>query len=153
MTAPATHAARPSLPSPADRPQADVLIYDGQCRFCTAQVARLARWDSRGRLAFLSLHDAEVARRWPDLSHDDMMQAMYVIDGRGRRHRGAAAFRYLSTRLPWLYPLAPLLHIPGTLPLWQWCYQQFARRRYRWGKIEDCADGACAVHFGGPPKK
>jgi predicted DCC family thiol-disulfide oxidoreductase YuxK len=150
-TAAATSAsANSDLPRPAERPEADVVIYDGHCRICIGQVARLARWDTRQRLAFLSLHDGEVYRRWPDLKHEDLMREMYVVDRRGRRHRGAAAFRYLSTRLPRLYPLAPLLHLPGTLWLWQWCYQQVARRRYRYGRTDDCPDGACAVH--GKPK-
>ena len=33
------------LPSPADRPEAEVVIYDGHCRICTGQIRRLARWD------------------------------------------------------------------------------------------------------------
>ena len=49
------------LPTPADRPDADVLIYDGHCGICTSQVARLAKWDSRGSLAFVSLHDPLVS--------------------------------------------------------------------------------------------
>ena len=31
-----------SLPSPADRPGADVVIYDGHCKFCTAGARKLA---------------------------------------------------------------------------------------------------------------
>jgi predicted DCC family thiol-disulfide oxidoreductase YuxK len=137
-----------ALPAPADRPDADVIVYDGHCRICTAQVRRLARFDRRGRLAFISLHDPEVARRWPELSHDDLMQDMYVVDGRGRKHRGAAAIRYLSRRLWRLWWLAPLLHIPFSLPLWQWLYRQVADRRYLFGKVNECHDGACSVHFG-----
>ena len=139
----------PTAPAPADRPEGDVVIYDGHCRICTGQIRRLARWDWRRRLAFLSLHDAEVARRYPDLSHDDLMRQMYVVDRRGRRHGGAAAVRYLSRVLPPLWPLAPLLHLPGSLPLWNWCYRQVAERRYRFGRTGDCADGSCRVHFGG----
>jgi predicted DCC family thiol-disulfide oxidoreductase YuxK len=135
-----------SLPTPEDRPDADVVIYDGQCKFCTAQVQRLARWDSGKRLAYLSLHDPLVAQRYPDLTHEMLMDAMYVVDQQGRRHGGAAAFRYLTTRLPRLWLLAPLLHIPFSLPLWQWGYRQIARQRYRWGKI-DCETDACSVHF------
>jgi len=135
------------LPPPDERPEADVVIYDGHCRFCTAQVRKLARMDTGGRLAFLSLHDPEVARRYPDLSHDALMQDMYVVDRQGGRHRGAAAFRYLSRRMPWLWPLAPLMHIPFSLPLWQWLYRQVAKRRYLFGKTQSCDDGSCAVHF------
>ncbi len=55
---PATESARDgSLPSPTERNGADVVIYDGHCRLCLAQVRKLCRWDSLERLAFLSLHD------------------------------------------------------------------------------------------------
>jgi len=54
-------------------------------------MASLARWDGGGRLEFLSLHDAEAARRYPDLSHNQLMAQIYVIDIRGRRHGGHAA--------------------------------------------------------------
>jgi predicted DCC family thiol-disulfide oxidoreductase YuxK len=146
------HATLPSadqtrLPSVAERPEADVLIYDGHCRICSAQVARLHRWDGGARLAFLSLHDPQVAQRYPDLTHDELMKNMVVVDQQGRRHRGAAAVRYLTRRLPRLWWLAPVLHIPFSLPLWQWLYQLVSSRRYRFGRVDDCDDGACAVHF------
>ena len=135
------------LPTPEERPDADVVIFDGHCRFCTGQVQRLNRWDGGGRLAFLSLHDPVVAQRYPDLSHDQLMQDMYLVDRQGHRHRGAAAFRYLSRRLPRLWWLAPVMHIPFSLPLWQFLYRQVAKHRYWFGKTEQCDDGACAVHF------
>ncbi|HND52233.1 MAG TPA: DUF393 domain-containing protein [Pirellulaceae bacterium] len=137
-----------ALPSPEERPGAAVLLYDGHCRFCTAQVRRIARWDWRKRISFLSLHDPRVAGDYPDLTYDALMQEMYVVDPAGGRHGGPAALRYLSRQLPALWPLAPILHIPGSLPLWGWVYQQIARRRYWFGRTDECTDGACAVHFG-----
>ena len=135
------------LPRPTDWPHAAVLIFDGHCQFCQAQVRRIAGWDHRHRLAFLSLHDPEVYERYPDLSHETLMQAMVIVDPQGRRHVGAAAARYLSQVIPRMWPLAPLLHLPGSLPLWQWMYRQVAERRYRWNQAEACADGSCSVHF------
>ncbi len=135
------------LIDPSERPDVDVVIYDGKCRFCRAQVERLAAWDRNGQLSFVSLHDPRVAARYPDLSHEQLMQDMYLIDRNGGRHCGAAALRYLSRHLPILWPLAPFLHIPLSLPVWQFCYRQIAVRRYWWGKLEDCDDGTCHVHF------
>lgn len=134
------------LTTPNERPGADVVIYDGHCRICTAQVRRLAWWDWGGRLAYLSLHDQEVGRRFPDLTHDALMKELYVVDQAGRRHAGASAVRYLSRRLSALWWLAPLLHIPGSLPLWNWLYQQIAKRRYRFGTVATCDDEACRLH-------
>ena len=138
-----------TLPNPAEYPAADVVIYDGHCRFCTNQVQRLARWDGKGRLAVLSLHDPEVAKRYPQLSYDDMMKQMYVVAPKGRLYAGAAAFRYLTRRIPRLYPFAPPMHIPFSLPMWQWLYRQVAIRRYKIaGKTGESCDGdACAVHL------
>ena len=137
------------MPTPDENPASDVVIYDGHCKFCTAQVERLARWDTKRRLSFLPLQNPKVAKLYPDLSYDQLMAEMVVVSPQGNRYGGAAAFRYLTTRLPLLYPLAPLLHLPFTLPLWRWGYRQVAKRRYaiagRSG--EGCDDDACGVHF------
>ena len=140
------------LPDPAERPDADVVIYDGKCNFCIGQVKNLMRFDCCGeRLSFLSLHDPRVAERYPDLSYDDLMAQMYVIDGSGRRHGGADAVRYLTRRLRLLWPAAPILHLPGSAGLWRWLYRQVAKQRYKLaGKKtggEVCEGDACAVHF------
>jgi predicted DCC family thiol-disulfide oxidoreductase YuxK len=135
------------LPSLADRPDADVVIFDGECVFCRGQVERLARWDRAGRLAFVSLHDPIISQRYPDLTLEQMMEQMYVVDRAGNRHGGAAAFRYLSRKMPRLWVLAPLMHIPFTLPVWQWCYRQVAKRRYKIAGKQACDDDACEVHF------
>lgn len=136
-----------TLPGPADRPAADVVIFDGHCRICRGQVHRLHRWDKSDRLAYLSLHDPEVARRYPDLEHDDLMRNMVVVDGAQHRHRGAEAVRYLSRRLPRLWWAMPLLHIPGSMPLWRWLYDLVARYRYKFGRTGPvCDDGACKLH-------
>ena len=136
------------LPTTAELPDAPVVIYDGHCKFCTGQVKNLARWDGKGRIAFISLHEPEVARRWPDLTHEMLMDQMYLVDPQGNRYGGAAAFRYLSRKLPKLWILAPVMHIPFTLPIWQFFYRQVAKRRYLMGKTaEACDDGGCKVHF------
>ncbi|MCC7085668.1 MAG: DUF393 domain-containing protein [Pirellulales bacterium] len=134
------------LPTPEERRDSDVVIYDGNCRICTAQVRKLAWWDCQGKLSYLSLHDPAVHERYSDLTHDMLMEQIYVVDRCGTRYGGAAAIRYLTRRLRRLWWLAPILHIPGSLPLWQWMYQQIARRRYRFGKVEDCDDNACTLH-------
>ncbi len=142
-----TPVASDNLPTLAERPGADVVIFDGDCNFCRSQVARLDRWDRAGRLAFVSLHDPIVAERYPDLTYEQMMAQMYLVDGDSNRHGGAAAIRYLSRNMPRLWPLAPIMHIPFSLPLWQWCYKQVARRRYKLAGKRSCDGDACEVHF------
>jgi len=123
-----------------------VVIFDGQCRICTGQIRQLRWWDRGGRLAYLSLHDPEVYRRYPDLTHERLMEEMVVVDRQGRRHGGAEAVRYLTRRLPSLWWAVPVLHIPFSLPLWRWLYRLIAKYRYRFGKTARCDGGTCDLH-------
>jgi len=125
------------------KPVHDTVIYDGQCRFCQARVAHLRKLDSGRRLAFLSLHDDRVAREFPELPRERLLEEMFVVDTAGKARSGATALRYLARRLPLLWPLVPLLHLPGSLPVWNWLYRLVARNRMRLSGT--CAEGACRV--------
>jgi len=135
-----------SLPSPDERPNTDVVIYDGHCRICTAQVSKLHWWDCQQRLSYLSLHDPKLAERWPDLSHDRLMEEMCLIEPRGTRHWGPEAIRYLTRRLRRLWWAMPLLFFPGSMFLWRPLYRWIAKNRYRLSGTEDCGDDACKLH-------
>ena len=146
-TATTVDARSKELPAPSELPDADVIIFDGACSFCQKNVRRLHDWDGQARIAFLAIDDPEVGRRWPELARTELMKHMHIVDRFGDVHVGAGAFRYLSRRLPRLWPLALLMHIPLTGPLWRAGYRWFARRRYELSKATDCADGHCDVHF------
>ncbi len=137
------------LPDPDAAANTDVVIYDGECNFCKAQVDRLQMLDVTGRrLSFLSLHDPRVAERYPELTYDQLMEQMYVVTPAGPQYGGSDAVRYLSRRLPMLWPVMPILHLPGTARLWRWAYQQVAKRRYKIsGRSQDCDKGACSIHL------
>ncbi len=125
------------------RPTHDTVLFDGQCRFCQGQVALLRRLDLGRRLHFLSLHDPRVAADFPEIPPGQLQQQMFVVDRRGSARGGAVAVRYLSRRLPLLWPLALLLHIPGSLPLWQAAYAFVAKRRLL--LAGRCDDDSCAL--------
>lgn len=136
------------LADPDDRPNSVVVIFDGECRFCQKQVRRLKAFDSGNRLSFISLHDPRVHERYPELTHDQLMDQMYAITADGSRYGGAGAVRYLSRHLPRLWWLAPVMHIPFSLPLWQWLYNRVAIRRYKLSeKMGDACDDACSIHL------
>jgi predicted DCC family thiol-disulfide oxidoreductase YuxK len=127
----------------AVRPERDTVLYDGHCRFCRGQVALLGRLDPFGSLTFTSLHDARVARDFPELPQEQLLEQMFVVDRSGRARGGAEAVRYLSRRLPLLWPLAVPLHVPGSLPLWSGLYRFVARHRYR--LAGRCDEGTCRI--------
>ncbi|MBX3421552.1 MAG: DUF393 domain-containing protein [Pirellulaceae bacterium] len=132
------------LPDPSQLPSADVVIWDGHCNFCRSGVERLRRLDSN-QLAYLSLHDQRTATLCPDLTHTQLMEQMWVVTAQGKKFGGADAAKYLSRKLPKLWWLIPLLHLPGSMPLWRWLYQRIALRRYQLaGKT--CENGTCKLH-------
>lgn len=125
------------------KPPRDTVLYDGRCRFCRSQVAILRRLDLGRTLEFTSLHNPSVGHDFPELAHDDLLAQMVVVDKAGLARGGADAVRYLSRRLPLLWPLAVLLHVPGTLPLWAALYRFIARNRMR--IAGSCDDGTCKL--------
>lgn len=130
------------------RPERDTVLYDGECNFCRGQIRLLRRLDPCGRLTFRSLHEPQVASDLPEISREQLLSQMYVVDRNGRARGGAEAVRYISRRLPLLWPLAALLHIPGSLPLWRSCYAFVARNRYRIaGRFgaDACDSGTCKL--------
>jgi predicted DCC family thiol-disulfide oxidoreductase YuxK len=125
------------------KPPRDTVLYDGRCRFCRSQVAILRRLDLGRTLEFTSLHNPSVGHDFPELAHDDLLAQMVVVDKAGLARGGADAVRYLSRRLPLLWPLAVPLHVPGTLPLWAAIYRFIARNRM-W-IAGSCDDGTCKL--------
>ena len=127
----------------ATHPIRDTVLYDGACRFCRGQIALLRRLDPTGRLAFTSLHDPSVGRDFPEIPPADLLTQMYVVDRQGLARGGAEAVRYLSRRLPLLWPVALPLHVPGSLPLWRSLYRLVARNRFR--IAGRCDEGTCRI--------
>ena len=124
-------------------PSRDTVLYDGQCRFCRSQIALLRTVDVTGRLECTSLHDPGVARDFPEIAPEDLHRQMYVVDTHGIARGGADAVRYLSRRLVLLWPLALILHVPGTMPIWKRLYAFVARHRLKIAGSR--ADGTCRL--------
>lgn len=141
-----TKGAERPLVTPSEASGRDVVIYDGHCKFCTAGVRWLDFLGGKRRLSYLSLHDPRVEQYAGDLTFDQLMDEMVVVEPSGQRHGGAKAFRYLTRKLPALWIFAPLLHIPYSLPIWAFGYRQFARIRYRFGRNQ-CDGDSCKIHF------
>ncbi|MFM8802965.1 MAG: thiol-disulfide oxidoreductase DCC family protein, partial [Planctomycetia bacterium] len=124
-------------------PARDTVLYDGHCRFCRSQIAILRRLDLFGSLVFTSLHDPSVAGDFPEIPPEELLERMYVVDVHGRARGGADAVRHLSRRLLLLWPLALVLLVPFTMPLWSRLYAFVARHRYR--IAGSCDEGTCRL--------
>jgi predicted DCC family thiol-disulfide oxidoreductase YuxK len=144
-----------TIPTTTQPPGTNVVLYDGLCRFCTAQMRKLLWLARPGSVEAVSFQEPGALDRFPGLTHDICMQAMCLITPDGRIYRGCeAAVRAVATR-PLLRPFAYVYYVPGVKQLCDWAYRVIAANRYRiMGKtvVEDgCAGGTCALHF--PEKK
>jgi predicted DCC family thiol-disulfide oxidoreductase YuxK len=123
-----------------------VLLYDGHCRFCTAQSKNMLRLAKPGAIEMLSFQDEGVLARFPGLTHEQCMKAMQLIAPDGRVFSGAeAAVRALATRP--IGKLAFIYYMPLIRQLVDLVYFIVARNRYRLGGKVECADEACALHL------
>lgn len=128
-------------------PAVPIVLYDGHCRFCKAQMKNLLALARRGALEPLSFQDEGVLDRFPGLTHDECMQAMHVVAPDGRVYRGMeAAVRALVTRRIY-WAIAWGYYVPGIRQALDALYAWIARNRYRLRGREACDDEACAVHF------
>jgi predicted DCC family thiol-disulfide oxidoreductase YuxK len=118
------------------------VLYDGQCPFCIKSVNALKRLDWLHRLHFLDARDpAVLPPREPPLDPDRLLEEMHLLTPDGKQvYHGYGAFRWLAWRLPLLWPLAPLMYIPGVPQLGQKVYLWIARNRFR---LVPCHGGVC----------
>lgn len=122
------------------------LLYDGTCRFCTAQAARLRRF-GRGHVQVESAYAPGVRERFPMLPLDEtsgMMGEIKLVDADGRVLGGAAAIaRTIEYGGGPLGLLARLYRVWPVRPIADAGYRVIARNRYRLrGK---CDEGGCEI--------
>ena len=103
------------------------MFYDGECGLCRATRAWLSALDVTRRVRWRAYQSLDEPPR--GLAWDDLERAAYLRTADGRTFAGFFAFRALSTRLPLLWPLAPLLWLPGMGALGGRVYRWVARNR------------------------
>jgi predicted DCC family thiol-disulfide oxidoreductase YuxK len=138
----------------------DVLIFDGDCRFCIAQVARLKRLARGGNaqaggdgpLVEMPLQTAGLLDA-VRVSHDEAMAAMHLVLPDGRIYRGLEAAVQAMRHRPILGKLVMLYYVPGIKQLADLGYRIVARYRYaimgRAVARGEC-HGSCAIHLRPP---
>lgn len=106
-----------------------VLIYDGDCGFCTRTAAWLRRrlppgYETRPSQRLPNLEELGLDRR-------KVHEAAYWIDPNGRKHRGhRAIMRAVESSGGMLGPLSRLMKVWPFDPLASWVYGIVARHRH-----------------------
>jgi len=128
------------------------IFYDGACSLCRASVARVQRFNSKQRVAFLDVHDPSVKQRFPQVDPEVALRWMQAVDASGRVSSGADAWARIGLLLPGWNLIAWILLLPGIHWIAGRIYGWIARNRYRWNR-DVCEDGTCTLHLPGDPSK
>jgi predicted DCC family thiol-disulfide oxidoreductase YuxK len=136
------------FPTHTSPPGRYAVLYDGQCKLCTAGSQRLVGMARRGAVERVDFQAPGALEAFPGLTHDACMKQMVLIAPDGRIFGGfEAAVRAVATR-PVVGWFAYLYYLPGLRQLCEVLYRWIAAHRYRlFGKAE-CDSGTCAVHLG-----
>lgn len=90
------------------------LFFDDTCPFCRAEMARLRRWDTQGRLSFIDCAGPDFCAADHGFTQAAVMRELHGITSEGAVLRGLAAIRraYALTRYGWLWKITawPLLN-------------------------------------------
>jgi predicted DCC family thiol-disulfide oxidoreductase YuxK len=118
-------------------PQAKpLLLYDGDCGFCRAWIARWSR-ATGGRVEFAPYQDG--ATRYPphpDIPAADLARAVHLIEPDGHVTSGAeAVFRALAWAPGHGWPLWLYRRVPGFARMSEWGYAAVARNRGALGRV------------------
>ncbi len=123
-----------------------VILYDGNCPFCTRQAGRLAAF-ARGKFALRSFHDAKVLDEFPGITFDACMQEMKIVEADGRIYGGVeAVVRAIDAGHPVVGKILYGYYVPGIRQLADAVYRWIAVNRYRFGRRPPDGPGSCPRH-------
>ncbi|OGJ70236.1 hypothetical protein A3G69_02135 [Candidatus Peribacteria bacterium RIFCSPLOWO2_12_FULL_53_10] len=127
---------RPSTKLRAGKSQI-IVLYDAACRLCRRSMFVLLMLDHLHHVRAVNFRDPKLRKEHaPDIALKDLDRSMHITMSSGN-FSGFDAFRKLTWHLPTLWPLIPLLYLPGIPPIGRFVYARIAASRNR------CGDGYC----------
>lgn len=106
-----------------------MFYYDGDCGLCGWLVKWLGRMDFARGVDWVPFQSLQTLPE--GLSRDDLNQAAYLDVGAGKLLPGFYAFRRLTLKIAFLWPLAPIFWFPGVPAPGVLVYRWVAQNRYR----------------------
>jgi len=121
-----------------------IVLYDDQCPLCTFQMKVLTWLDWFNVVRLMPLSHAEAGQLAPQLTRENLLEAIHCVTPEKRIHRGARCIRFVGMRMPLLTPIALFLWIPGVIWIAEKIYAWVSRNRHLLSRLFGCKE-ACAV--------
>lgn len=116
------------------------ILYDDKCKLCRRTTFMLMMMDFLHRFDMVDFHHVGKRKKVdPHLKLEDLDKAMHIKMPDGKVHKGFKAMRVLTAHIPPLWPLYPLLHLPGISHAGHKTYEIVAHNRRR------CTDEYCEI--------
>jgi predicted DCC family thiol-disulfide oxidoreductase YuxK len=111
------------------------ILYDGECRHCTAAANHFAKIFRTRGFEFLPLQTPWVRERL-SLRADQPLEEMRVLTNTGQDFGGGDAVIFLARQIWWMRPFFALAQLPGM--------RRLIDRAYRWiAAHRGCSHGSC----------
>lgn len=107
-----------------------MVLYDGQCGFCSQWVKYWAGTLGRHGFEIASLDEPWVAERLK-MPHVERLTDIRLLTAGGQLISGADVYLYVTRRVWWAWPFYAVFSLPGFHRLIHVGYRWFARNRYR----------------------
>ncbi len=105
------------------------MFYDGGCPLCMREVIHYQRIDREGAVRWIDISAQPDQLESFQLSYENAMARLHVLDKDGHMQSGAPAFVALWNVLPYYRWLARVVRFTGLTPLLEMGYRPFARWR------------------------
>ena len=133
-----------------------VIVYDGECRFCQWSIRRIQKLDRRDQFEYLPRQAEGVAVRFPRLEESDFNTGLRLVSTRSEPtesaptggeviYVGSDAIYEIYRRMPPLHLITWLYRVPVFSTFFRACYGLVARNRHRFGKVE-CDTETCGLN-------
>ncbi len=111
-------------------PEQGYVLYDGNCKLCRRTIASLRTIDVFGGIQYINAMDAAAIAKinGPEVSSLDLMIDMHFIRGK-QSWKGYHAYQQISRRIPFFWPIVPVLYLPPVVAIGKVVYRKVADSR------------------------
>lgn len=113
-----------------------IVIFDDRCSLCSKEIAHYKSISDKGIFLWCNLFEAPQLLKQYNISRNEALKALHVIDENGKIYKGIDAFSAIWEELPYWKVLSWIINLPLINQLAKLVYKLFAQ--WRFNKLNYC---------------